>query len=149
MNFDTAAAGPIRVQHLEGWTMLRLRAEFDPTASDALHAALAAATGPVVIDLGAHTAGDAERARLADAVLALATLERAVVVVSAHDPEREALRALGVAGVYESLDAAVGDSDAAYTRQEDRHGSALPLATSDTTTVSAEDLLGDSGDRRA
>ena len=140
MKFDTGDTGPIRVQHLEGWTLLRLRTALDPTASDALHAALEATTGPIVVDLAAHTA--------ADAVAALATPERAVLVVSTHEPERHALRALGVAA-YESLDSAVDDSDAPFTRQEDRHGSALPPSTSDTTTVSAEDLLGGPDTRRA
>jgi len=148
MKFDTGDTGPIRVQHLEGWTLLRLRTALDTTASDALHAALEATTGPIVIDLAAHTAADAERQRLADAVAALATPERAVLVVSTHEPERHALRALGVAA-YESLDSAVDDSDAPFTRQEDRHGSALPPSTSDTTTVSAEDLLGGPDTRRA
>ena len=148
MKFDTGDAGPIRIQHLEGWTLLRLRTTLDAPASDALHDALEAATGPVVVDLAAHTADDAERQRLADDVSALATPERDVLVVSTHEPERHALRALGVAA-YESLDAAVNDSDAPFTRQEDRHSSALPPSTADTTTVSAEDLLGGGDTRRA
>ena len=148
MKFDTGDAGPIRIQHLEGWTLLRLRTTLDAPASDALHDALEAATGPVVVDLAAHTADDAERQRLADDVSALATPERDVLVVSTHEPERHALRALGVAA-YESLDAAVNDSDAPFTRQEDRHDSALPPSTADTTTVSAEDLLGGGDTRRA
>ena len=149
MKFDTGDAGPIRVQHLEGWTLLRLRTTLDAAASDALHTALEAETGPVVVDLAAHTAADdTERQRLADDVRALATPERDVLVVSTHEPERHALRALGVAA-YESLDAAVDDSDAPFTRQEERHGGALPPATADSTTVSAEDLLGGGGTRRA
>ena len=148
MKFDTGDAGPIRIQHLEGWTLLRLRTTLDAPASGALHDALEAATGPVVVDLAAHTADDAERQRLADDVSALATPERDVLVVSTHEPERHALRALGVAA-YESLDAAVNDSDAPFIRQEDRHGSALPPSTADTTTVSAEDMLGGGDTRRA
>ena len=149
MTFDTGDAGPIRIQHLEGWTLLRLRTTLDAAASEALHSALEAETGPIVVDLAAHTAADdVERQRLADTVAALATPERDVLVVSTHEPERHALRALGVAA-YESLDAAVNDSDAPFTRQEDRHSSALPPSTADTTTVSAEDMLGGGDTRRA
>jgi hypothetical protein len=148
MKFDTGDAGPIRIQHLEGWTLLRLRTTLDAATSDALQSALDSATGPVVVDLASHTSDDPERQRLADAVAVLATPERDVLVVSTNEPERHALRALGVAA-YESLDAAVDDSDAPFTRQEDRHDSALPPSTADTTTVSAEDLLGGGDTRRA
>ena len=137
-----------RVLHLEGWTLIRARRDVDDAALSELIPMLGALAGPTVLDLAEHGVADAQRAQLVEALVGLADTAR-LVVVSSRDTERDALEALGMTQVYESLDAAVGVAGAPIIRQADRVAEAGYPAASDVETVAAEDLLGRSGQPRS
>ena len=137
-----------RVLHLEGWTLIRARRDVDDAALSELIPMLGALAGPTVLDLAEHGVADAQRAQLVAVLVGLADTAR-LVVVSSRDTERAALDALGMAKVYESLDAAVGVVGAPIIRQADRVTEAGYPAASDVETVAAEDLLGRSGQPRS
>jgi hypothetical protein len=137
-----------RVLHLEGWTLIRARRDVDDAALSELIPMLGALAGPTVLDLAEHGVADAQRAQLVEALVGLAETAR-LVVVSSRDTERDALEALGMTQVYESLDAAVGVAGAPIIRQADRVVEAGYPASSDVETVAAEDLLGRSGQPRS
>jgi len=138
-NEDGATA--FRVLHLEGWTVIGARRDVDDAALSELLLMLGTLAGPTVLDLAHHVVEQAQRAQLVEALLGLPDTT-ALVVVSSRDTERDALAALGMTQVYESLDAAVGVSEAPIIRQEDRTSAAAHPAASDVETVAAEDLLG-------
>jgi len=130
-----------RVLHLEGWTVLYARRDIDEAALSDLIPVLGTLAGPAVLDLGDHAVAEAQRADLV-AALSAPSDNAGIVVVASRATERDALSALGLAQVYESLDAAVGDADAPILRQEDHVTAVISPAASDAVTVSAEDLLG-------
>lgn len=133
-----------RMVHLEGWTLIRVGRDVDDATMSELIGMLGTVAGPVVLDLAGHVVAEAQRAHLVEALSGLADTAR-LVVVSSRDTERDALDALGMAQVYESLDAAVGVAEATVIRQDERVIGAAHPAASDVETVAAEDLLGRSG----
>jgi hypothetical protein len=141
-------SGAFRVLHLEGWTVLRAARDVDLDGMSELLSALAALTGPAVVDLADHVVAEAERERLVASIAGKGTDDQ-VLLVASRTAERHALVALGAAHVYESLDAAVGVTQAPLIERHGHSGEAQLAAASDVQTVAAHDLLGRSDNPRA
>ena len=139
---DLGGTSPFVVDHLEGWTLVRVRRGVGADALGPVLDAVRADSSPqVALDLKGHDLVDAAPA-LADLVREKTTAGTAIVVVASDGPLREALREAGVAEVHESLDQALAVEAPAIAFQHDHVAAPLPPSQADVTVVTATDLLG-------
>jgi hypothetical protein len=145
---NDAVRAPFAVLHLEGWTVVRVKADLDAAASQALLDEVARDLVPgamLALDLGHHPVDADLASRLHDALGLLPDGER-VVVVEPDAERRGVLRAAGIADVHESLDAALGVADPSIRRVEDSRDAPLAIAQGDASLLATEDF--EEGTRR-
>ena len=139
---DLGGHAPFVVDHLEGWTLVRVRRDVGTGAlAPVLDLLRADPSRQVALDLKGHDLLEAAPA-VAELVREKAAGGAVVVVVASDQPLREALRDAGVAEVHESLDQALAVDAPAIVFQHDRVAAPLPPSQADVTVVTATDLLG-------
>jgi anti-anti-sigma regulatory factor len=132
--------------HLQGWTVVRVSADLDHAAGDALTEAVEAELEPggsLVLDLKHHRIDDDIVDTLLDAAAEAASADATFAVVAEDERTRTTLRDAGLARVHESLDDALRVTARPRGRRAASGGPTSRMAPSSTDAyLPREDLRG-------